>query len=85
MSSVPSSDLACKELVELITDYLEEALSYDDRTRFEEHLLMCGGCREYLRQMRSVIGLSRKLSEEPLPKSVRDELVTIFRRWKSGS
>jgi len=85
MSSVPSSDLACKELVELITDYLEGALSYDDRTRFEEHLVTCGGCREYLRQMRSVIDLSRKLSEEPLPKSVRDELVTIFRRWKSGS
>jgi predicted anti-sigma-YlaC factor YlaD len=85
MSSVPSDDLACKELVELITDYLEEAISDQDRTRFEEHLVMCGGCREYLRQMRSVIGLSRKLSEEALPESVKDELLTIFRRWKSGS
>jgi len=85
MSSVPSSDLACKELVELITDYLEAALSDEDRTRFEDHLVMCGGCGEYLRQMRSVIGLSRKLSEEPLAESVRDELLTIFRRWKSGS
>ena len=85
MSSVPSGDLACKELVELITDYLEEALSDDDRIRFETHLVICGGCREYLRQMRSVIGLSRKLSEEPLPESVRGELLTIFRRWKSES
>ena len=84
MSSVPSSDLACKELVELITDYLEEALSDEDRTRFEDHLVRCGGCREYLQQMRSVIGLSRQLSEEPLPESVRDELLAVFRRWKSG-
>jgi len=83
MSSVPSSDLACKELVELITDYLEEALSDEDRARFEGHLVTCGGCKEYLQQMRSVIGLSRKLSEEPLPESVRDELLTVFRRWKS--
>jgi anti-sigma factor RsiW len=85
MSSEPSKDLACKELVELITDYLEEAISDADRTRFEEHLATCGGCREYLRQMRSVIGLSRNLSEETLPESVRNELLTIFRRWKSGS
>ena len=83
MSSIPSSDLACKELVELITDYLEEALSDEDRARFEGHLVTCGGCKEYLQQMRSVIGLSRQLSEEPLPKSVRDELLTVFRRWKS--
>lgn len=85
MSSGPSSDLSCKELVELITDYLEEAISYEDRTRFEQHLVICGGCREYLRQMRHTIRFTRKLSEETVPEGVRDELLTIFRRWKSGS
>jgi anti-sigma factor RsiW len=79
-----SNDLSCKELVELITDYLEDALSVEERTRFEEHLVVCGGCREYLRQMRSTIGLLGKLSEETLPETVRDELLTIFQRWKSG-
>ena len=84
MSSGPSSDLSCKELVEVITDYLEEAISYEERTRFEQHLVTCGGCREYLRQMRSTICVTRKLSQETVPASVRDELLAVFCRWRSG-
>jgi hypothetical protein len=85
MRPAPSTDLACKELVELVTDYLEDALSYEDRTRFEQHLVMCGGCKEYLREMRSTIAISRKLSNDDLPPDVRDDLLAVFRKWKSES
>ena len=40
--------LACKELVEIVTDYLEGRLSARDRLRFEEHLMACLGCTTYL-------------------------------------
>jgi anti-sigma factor RsiW len=83
MTSERSRDLACQELVELVTDYLEEALSDDERARFEQHLAICGGCREYVKEIRSTIQVSRELSQDALPPNVREELLTLFRRWKA--
>src|ERR1051326_8259003 len=48
-------ELTCKELTELITDYLEERLSQADRIRFEQHLSLCPGCGAYVDQMRITI------------------------------
>ena len=84
MTPESARDLACQELVELVTDYLEQTLSHDERTRFEQHLAMCGGCREYLREIRSTIDLSRKLSQGTLGSKVPDDLLTLFRKWKAG-
>jgi anti-sigma factor RsiW len=51
-------DLPCRELVELVTDYLEGALPHEERARFEAHIAGCDGCDEYLRQIRATIALS---------------------------
>ena len=59
--------ITCKELVELVTDYLEGALDADMRARFEQHLAACAGCREYLDQMRMTIRATGQLSEDSLP------------------
>jgi len=60
---VASSDLTCRELVELVTDYLEGALDPGDRARFEGHLDRCAGCRAYLGQMRATIWAAGHLCE----------------------
>ena len=80
--SVP--DLVCRELVELVTDYLEERLSVDDRTRFELHLTCCEWCRIYLQQMRQVLASAGKLTEASLAPEVRDALLDAFRGYKKG-
>ena len=77
-------DLECKELVELVTDYLEERLSADDRTRFELHLGFCDPCRTYLRQMRQVLAVTGRLTEDSLAPAARDSLLRAFHAWKSG-
>ena len=79
-----SQEMSCKELVEVITDYLEGTLPAPDRTRFEEHLRICPGCQIYLVQMRQVIATLGKLSEENIPPNARDDLLRVFRDWKSG-
>ncbi|HEY6001914.1 MAG TPA: zf-HC2 domain-containing protein [Anaeromyxobacter sp.] len=81
--SVP--DLSCRELVELVTDYLESRLSIDDRTRFEMHLVYCDFCRTYVRQMRQVVDGAGKLTEESIDPGARDALLAAFRGWKRGS
>jgi anti-sigma factor RsiW len=77
-------DLACRELVELVTDYLEGRLASDDRVRFEQHLAECDGCRTYLEQMRAVLATAGRLEEESLAPAARDALLDVFRGWKKG-
>jgi len=79
-----SDELTCQELVELITDYIEGALSDVDRARFEEHLAGCTGCRNYLDQMRRTIRAVGQLTEEDLVPAARDDLLDLFRSWKRG-
>jgi anti-sigma factor RsiW len=45
----------CRELVELVTAYLDGALPADVRAAFEAHLAECPGCAAYLEQMRTTI------------------------------
>jgi anti-sigma factor RsiW len=78
----PSNELTCQELVELVTDYLEDALSPADRLRFEDHLGICPGCATYLDQMRMTIQAAGHISEESLDPAVRDQLLDLFRNWK---
>ena len=56
--------LSCQELVELVTDYLEGALSPEDTARFEDHIVWCPGCAAYLEQIRKTIELTGRLTAE---------------------
>ncbi|HZY02729.1 MAG TPA: zf-HC2 domain-containing protein [Anaeromyxobacteraceae bacterium] len=78
-------DLTCRELVELVTDYLEVRLPADDRLRFELHLTYCVPCRTYLKQMRQVLASAGQLTEDSIAPAARDELLRAFRDWKKGS
>jgi hypothetical protein len=51
----PSADMACHELVELVTAYLEGALPPQERGRFEAHLRGCAGCQAHVSQVRLVV------------------------------
>ncbi|HEX6263831.1 MAG TPA: zf-HC2 domain-containing protein [Actinomycetota bacterium] len=74
--------LTCHEMVEIITDYLEEALQPEDRRRVEEHLAICDGCTTYLEQMRETIRLTGMLSEEQIPEEHKRQLLDAFREWR---
>lgn len=76
--------VVCREAVELVTDYLEDALPRRDRARFEAHLAQCPHCREYLAQMRVTIAAMGRIEPEALEPEVRDELVGLYRRWQQG-
>ena len=74
-------DLTCQEVVEIITDYLEDSLSSAERRRVEDHLATCGGCTAYLEQMRDTIRLTGMLTEEQIPEEQKQELLEAFRTW----
>lgn len=79
-----TTDMRCQELVEVITDYLEGALSPRERVRFEEHLAVCDACRTYLEQMRATIQLTGALKTDSIPDRVREQLLAAFREWRQS-
>jgi anti-sigma factor RsiW len=74
-------DLVCQQAVELVTDYLEGALSRADRRRFESHLAGCPHCTEYLAQMRKTIELSGRVTAEDLSPQMQDDFIALYRQW----
>jgi anti-sigma factor RsiW len=81
-SVTTSNDLTCKELVELVTGYLEGMLPAAERARFEAHLAICEGCRNYLDHMRQTIRLVGRLTEEDIAPTARQKLLEAFQDWK---
>lgn len=76
-------DLACSELVELVTDYLEGALPEPERRRFEAHLATCEGCANYLGQMKATIRITGTLREDGVPAPVMDRLLEAFHGYRA--
>lgn len=80
--SILTPPLACQELVELVTAYLDGGLSRRDRRRFERHIGGCDNCSAYVEQMRLVIEASGRLTEDDIDPGARQELLEAFRGWK---
>lgn len=77
-------ELTCKELVEVVTEYLEGRLPPTERVRFEEHVAFCSWCRTYLDQMRETVRLTGTFRENDLSPEARDGLLRVFRDWKES-
>jgi len=73
---------SCQELVELVTDYLEGALSPADLRRFEEHVAICGGCAEYVVQFRRTLELTGTVAPHDLTPETEAVLLDVFRSWR---
>ena len=74
--------MTCKELVELVTDYFDDALSPEQRAAFEQHVALCPGCGFYLEQMRTTITLAHDtetLEQQPEVTA----LLAEFRDWRA--
>ncbi len=73
------SMLQCRQVVELLTDYLEGALPADVHRAVEHHLAHCDSCTAYLQQLRTTVAVLGYLDPPPLDEGVRDDLVALFR------
>jgi anti-sigma factor RsiW len=81
--SLLTRDMACQELVELVTAYLEGSLSRSDRRRFRAHIRGCEHCTAYVEQMRQVIEATGRLTVDDIGPAAREELLEAFRGWRA--
>jgi anti-sigma factor RsiW len=83
MTELP--EMPCQELVEVITDYLDDALDANDRARFDAHLEECDACQDYVDQFRQTIALTGQIEPEELSPQTREQLLRAFRDWRVRS
>jgi anti-sigma factor RsiW len=80
--TIALAHLNCRELVELVTAYLEGDLSFGERKRFDAHLSGCDGCTIYVEQMRRTIELTGTLRVGDVSREAEEALLRAFRDWK---
>jgi anti-sigma factor RsiW len=85
MSSRTNNMLTCREMVELVTDYLEGRLADSDRERFEAHVGQCDACVLYIEQMRLTISALGRIPPETISLEAERELLDAFRDWRAGT
>jgi hypothetical protein len=74
--------MSCQEFVELVTDYLEDALDPGTRARFEDHMRLCHGCETYLRQMEQTAARLGSVPVESLTQDAQTVLLKAFRDFR---
>ncbi len=78
-------DVTCREVVELLSDYLDDAIPALDRARLEAHLAACDGCTAALEQLRETIRVTGTLTEEQAAQERLEPVRSAFRAWRSGA
>jgi len=78
-----SDDTACREIVEVVTEYLDGAMPPAERSRFDDHMRICPGCATYLEQMRSTIRLAGTLAPEAVTPEAKAAFLAALRGWKA--
>ena len=73
--------LSCQEVVELVTDYLDGALSAEETALFEQHLNFCEGCVWYVEQIETTVETLGEVREDDIPSEAKDRLMSAFRDW----
>jgi anti-sigma factor RsiW len=76
--------MTCRELVDVITGYIEGTLPAADRARVDAHLEECSSCRTYVEQMRDTIATLGSLREQQLSPAMRASLLDAFRGWRGA-
>ena len=76
------NEMACNELVDAVTAYLDGTLPEHDRRRFDAHIAKCPSCTEYLEQMRDTISRLGTLDQATLSPQTREDIIAAFRDWR---
>jgi anti-sigma factor RsiW len=79
---VTPSRLVCQQAVELMSDYLDGALSRRDRRRLEKHLAECDACTAFLEQMRVTIAASGVVTPDDLSPETLNALTELYERYR---
>ncbi len=73
-----SAKILCREIVNLLADYLDGSLPPDTARSLEAHLADCPPCIAFVNTYRGTVNAVRQLSETEIPPELRDRLITFL-------
>ncbi|MBI3976292.1 MAG: zf-HC2 domain-containing protein [Armatimonadetes bacterium] len=76
--------LRCRDIVDLLAQYLDRELDADTARALDHHLADCRPCTAFVSTYRSTVRTTRRLREEELPSQLRERLATFLRRQARG-
>lgn len=76
--------ITCKELAELISDYIDGSLDPSISNDFDSHIEGCIDCHAFLKTYKKTTSLSHQLSCEEIPKELRDRLSTLLKKRRKN-
>jgi anti-sigma factor RsiW len=77
--------ISCREVVEIVTEYLDGALAPEDVARLETHLGACDPCRVYIEQIRITARVAAAAEAELDQHPDRDALLAAFREFRRAT
>jgi hypothetical protein len=77
-------ELECQDVVEVVSDYIDDALPIQQRTKLEHHLVYCTGCATYTRQLRDQKKAFSVEGAHAITPAERAKLFGAFHKWKAG-
>ena len=77
----------CKQMTDLILDYLNDKLSPTVKRDFQQHLKICPDCVNFLSTYKKTVSVSRSIRSEEIPPRVRNNILNFLRfsTRKSGT
>ena len=77
------AEFVCREMVELMTAYLDDALEPAQHAAFERHLAACPHCAEYLAQIKLVRETAGRVEPEDVAPEARRDLMALYEQWRA--
>ena len=72
--------LTCREVIELLADYLGAALQEADVRALERHLADCTACRAYLATYRKTVRITARAVDAEMPDELKRRLREFLER-----
>jgi anti-sigma factor RsiW len=66
--------LTCRDVIDLLMDYLEQSLSPEALEGFEGHLVHCDACVAYVNTYKKTRELTGEVTRVPMPEDMRARL-----------
>ena len=74
--------MECRQIAELLGDYLDGSLARETRELIDFHIDGCAPCVAFLNTYRGTVDAARKLPEVAIPPELKKRLLTVLKSAK---
>jgi predicted anti-sigma-YlaC factor YlaD len=80
--SAGPSEIECRQIAELLGDYLDGSLPRETRELIDFHIDGCAPCVAFLNTYRGTVDVARKLPDVPIPPELKKRLLAVLKSTK---